>query len=202
MTDDRYDRVQFRGHTVNKLTRQLLLAVEADLGYELTITQGSYNAGRVSASAGTHDGGGVFDLAPFDWEHKVPALRNHGAFAWHRLPSQGPWPQHIHCGVLGDASMADSAKRQETAYRNGRNGLANNGPDDGPRVPINEFSYDPRRFDDMDEATLRKVIAEECDKAVKKYVGDVVKAPTAANPKNTIWLATAVQQIRDKVAKP
>jgi GH25 family lysozyme M1 (1,4-beta-N-acetylmuramidase) len=198
VADDRYDRVTFRGRLMDKWTRQALLACEDALGYTLTVTQGSFNAGRVSASAGTHDGGGVVDLAPYDWAKKVRVLREHGFAAWHRTPIPNVWPEHIHAVLIGDTSAAPSAQRQVAAYRNGRNGLANNGPDDGPRVPINEFSYDPRRFDDMDEATLRKVIAEECDKAVKKYVGDVVASPTATDPKNTVWVSTALARLLKK----
>jgi hypothetical protein len=33
---------------------------------------------------------------------------------------------------MGDYGLSAAARRQVTAYRNGRNGLANNGPDDGP----------------------------------------------------------------------
>lgn len=141
MSDDRYDRVVFHGRTMNKWTQQALEACEKALGYELTITQGSYNAGKVSASAGTHDGGGVVDLAHADWQNKVRVLRENGFAAWHRLPSQGPWPEHIHCVLIGDIDAAPSAQRQVESYRAGRNGLANNARDDGPRVLIKEFTY-------------------------------------------------------------
>jgi hypothetical protein len=140
MTDDRYDRTTFRGKTVNKWTKQALEACERDLGYDLTIVQGSYHGG-VSQSAGTHDGGGVVDLAPFDWRRKVLVLRNHGFAAWHRVPSQGPWGEHIHAVLIGDQSASPSAKRQVESYKAGRNGLASNARDDGPPVNIREFPY-------------------------------------------------------------
>ena len=141
MADDRYDRVTFHGRTVDKWTRQALEAAEKELGYSLTISQGSYNSGRVSASAGTHDGGGVVDLVAWDWPNKVRALRRNGFAAWHREPSQGPWPEHIHAVLIGNDKASGSAKRQVEAYRAGRNGLASNARDDGPRIPATEFHY-------------------------------------------------------------
>lgn len=142
--DDRYDRVKFHGVIVDKMTRQALQKMEQVLGYELTIVQGSYNRGGVSASAGTHDGGGAVDLAPWDAERKVLVGRKVGCFAmWERLPSQGPWAKHVHGILIGNDKASRGAKNQVVAYRAGRNGLVANRPDDGPRVTIKAFSYDP-----------------------------------------------------------
>lgn len=163
MSDDRYERVTFRGKTVDRWTMQALEACEKALGYELTITQGSYNAGSVSASAGTHDGGGVVDLAAWDWRRKVRALRDHGFAAWHRVPSQGPWPEHIHAVLIGNEKAAASAKRQVIAYREGRNGLANNARDDGPRpAVIREFTYRaiPGRKPGMNQVEYGRMLAQ------------------------------------------
>ena len=136
MADDRYERVTFRGRTVNRWTAQALAEAERRLGYELTITQGSYNSGRVGASAGTHDGGGVVDLAAYDQARKVRVLREVGFAAWRRTPSQGPWPEHIHAVLIGCGDLAPSAARQVASYKAGRNGLGNNGRDDGPQVGV------------------------------------------------------------------
>lgn len=140
--DDRYERVTFHGKTVDRWTMAALLEAERQLGYELTIVQGSYN-NSVSASAGTHVGGGVVDLAPWDWKNKVRVLRELGFAAWHRTPSQGPWGEHVHAVLIGNTSAAASALRQVEAYKQGRNGLANSGPDDGPKTPIHSFPYTP-----------------------------------------------------------
>ena len=59
-------------------TRAALEEAQALLGYPLTVVQGSYHQG-VSASAGTHDGGGVVDLLAWDWQRKVKALRKVGS---------------------------------------------------------------------------------------------------------------------------
>lgn len=128
-----YDLTTYDGKRVDRLTRAALEDTAAALGYDLTLTQGSYNAGGVSASAGTHDGGGVVDLAAWHADEKVAALRAHGFAAWHRHAIPGLWPEHVHAVLIGNRKLAPAAARQVTAYLNGRNGLADNGPDDGPR---------------------------------------------------------------------
>jgi hypothetical protein len=130
---DPYAITTHDGKRVDEITHQALLAAEKILGYELTITQGSYNTGKVSASAGTHDGGGVVDLARFDADRKVRVLRSIGFAAWRRRAIPGLWPEHVHAVLIGNRRLSDSAARQVQAYLAGRNGLANNGPDDGPR---------------------------------------------------------------------
>lgn len=131
-----YDRTTHDGKVVDQLTHYALLEAEARLGYPLTITQGSYNAGGVSASAGTHDGGGVVDLAPADHDRKVTVLRAVGFFAWYRpeLVRNGVrvWPAHIHAGLIGNRKLSPAARRQVSAYLAKRNGLADNGPDVDP----------------------------------------------------------------------
>ena len=70
-----YDLTTYDGNRVDALTKAALEATAKRLGYDLTITQGSYNAGGVAASAGTHDGGGVVDRAAWDHARKVLELR-------------------------------------------------------------------------------------------------------------------------------
>lgn len=135
-----YDRTTYGGKTVDWLTRAALEDVSTELYGKpdaLTILQGSYNAGGVAASAGTHDGGGAVDLAPYDADRKVATLRKYGFAAWHRLPSQGPWGEHIHAELIGDRLASAGAKTQWAEYLRGENGLANHGPDDGPRDYVN-----------------------------------------------------------------
>lgn len=127
-----YDRLQHDGKTVDALTKMALLEVENRLHYPLTILQGSYNTG-VSASAGTHDGGGVVDLAPYDHVNKVLELRRAGFAAWYRPAIPGLWGAHIHAVLMGNAKLSAQAKWQVAEYLAGRNGLANRMPDPGPR---------------------------------------------------------------------
>lgn len=128
MSDDRYERTTHDGKTVDRYTDYNLHLAEERLGYPLTIVQGSYHPG-VGASAGTHDGGGVVDLAPWDWQSKVRVLRELGFAAWHRPARRGVWPEHIHAVLIGNTKLAPLAKQQVSAYRNGRDGLAGNGRD-------------------------------------------------------------------------
>lgn len=122
---DWYKIVEHDGRRVDYLTHLALLEAEKKLGYELSITQGSYN-NSVSASAGTHSGGGVVDLRAWDWQRKVKALREVGFAAWFRPAIEGLWGSHIHAVLIGNRKLSASAARQVTAYKNGRDGLAAN----------------------------------------------------------------------------
>lgn len=133
-------RVTFRGKRLNTRTRDMILAAEKILGYQLSIIQGSYNAGGVAASAGTHDGGGAADVWGKGGSHvatEVAALRKVGFAAWGRTPSQGPWGYHIHCIAINDAELSSGARAQVVDYKNGRNGLASNGRDTFTRAYVN-----------------------------------------------------------------
>jgi hypothetical protein len=106
--------------------------------YMKAITQGSYSPG-VSASFGTHDGGGAVDLSvrdPNDWNHIVYeemdaiilSLRRAGFAAW--LREQGDLyvnsPIHIHAIAIGDPELSEAAREQLTGpsgYFLGFNGL-------------------------------------------------------------------------------
>ena len=129
MTDRPYDRVTYSGKTLDRITLEALHAAERLLGYPLTVVQGSYNEGGVSASAGTHDGGGVVDLMPNDHERKVRALRRVGFAAWYRPAIAGLWGSHVHAVLIGNKFLAPSAARQVDAYRAHRDGLKSNLPD-------------------------------------------------------------------------
>lgn len=130
-----YRRTTVDGKTVNVRTLQMLRRAQARLGQDLAVMQGSYNAGGVGASAGTHDGGGAIDVAPTsDPDRVVLALREVGFAAWHRLPSQGPWPEHIHAIALDDVEASSGAKSQMKDYRERRNGLVGRAADDGPQL--------------------------------------------------------------------
>lgn len=158
--DPRLERPTWRGRSnVDALTIAALEKAELLAGHQFVITQGSYQS-SVAASAGTHDKGGAVDLAWTGKDSDVLALRKAGFAAWHRSPSQGPWSHHIHAVVVDHPLLAPSAARQVTAYRNGRNGLANNGPDDGPRLnPIPVYVWED---DDMSQ------YADQLDRIEKK----------------------------------
>lgn len=124
--------VMFRGKRAD--IRSTLMIREAErIGGPLRITQGAYNT-SVSASAGTHAGGGVYDfsvrgLTRTQINRRVRALRTVGFAAWYRSPDEGPWPAHIHAVAVGCPDLDPSAERQVQALRRGRNGLRGDGKD-------------------------------------------------------------------------
>lgn len=129
-------RIQYKGVTVNERTRDMFKAAEKICGFDMPLTQGSYNAGGVAASAGTHDGGGALDInidalgEKQRWQ-AVHALREVGFAAWYRTPPA--FPYHVHAIAIGDTDLSSGAADQVDAYRNGQNGLADHGPDNTPR---------------------------------------------------------------------
>ena len=138
-------RTTVNGEVLNKRTADMLKRAEQRLGYDLNVVQGSYNQGGVSASAGTHDGGGAVDISVRNLTNKqkkaaVHTLREVGFAAWYRDSSQGPWSDHIHAIAIGDPEMSAGAASQVRAYFAGLNGLASQGPDDGPKFdPIPQW---------------------------------------------------------------
>jgi peptidoglycan hydrolase-like protein with peptidoglycan-binding domain len=138
-------KVLFRGRKLNAKTILMLQSAERRMKRRFLITQGSFNAGVVDASAGTHDGGGVLDLHAGPLTVKqVRVLRKAGFAAWHRLPSDFPKnqhvPEHVHAVSLFDTALSDDAKNQRKRYLESprRNGLKNNAKDTGPFVLVPE----------------------------------------------------------------
>ena len=147
-----YQRVNFRGHTLNRRTVAMIEQAEKFLGFQLEIMQGSYNggSGKVSASAGTHDGGGAVDFAWIANATKrnkvVWVLWMVGFAVWPRteLWSGGSrvWPNHIHGIAIGDQDMSQGAAKQIQDYYAGLNGLAGHAKDSTRRPnPIPKFQY-------------------------------------------------------------
>lgn len=118
----------------------MIVAMRVICNAPVVITQGSYSGG-VSASAGTHDRGGavdirVKDLSPRERVEVETCGRRVGFAAWIRDPDEGDWPWHIHMIAIGCPDLSSGARAQVTAYKNGRNGLRNNGPDTGSRAYV------------------------------------------------------------------
>lgn len=127
------------GAVINQRTKTLLdravVALADSYSWSPYLVQGSYHPG-VSGSAGTHDGGGVVDIRTSTMTLNgqnlcVQALREVGFAAWLRTPAEG-FSTHIHAVAIGDWEMDPTAEDQVQDYFNGRNGLANNGPDTLP----------------------------------------------------------------------
>lgn len=132
-------RTTHQGRPVNARTLAMLRAAQSRCRLTFVVEQASYSPAVDPTSAGTHDGGGALDL---DAERlsraqrtaAVTALRQVGFAAWLRTPAQGDWPLHIHAVAISDTDLSTPAQRQVGAYYGGRNALASDLPDDGPRT--------------------------------------------------------------------
>lgn len=124
-------------------------------GVEWVLSQGSWS--NATASAGTHAGGGALDIDATSWDTAaerdriVLELRRIGFAAWYRpklVRADGSlvWNPHIHAIAIGDRELSPAADDQVTAYRFGHNGLADNGPDTGPRV---DFTVYPQHLQEL-----------------------------------------------------
>lgn len=135
----------------------------------ITLYQGSYSNG--SLSAGTHTGSGAFDSSEWNWKNRVLVLRILGFAAWRRTRAQGPWINHIHAIMAGDGGAAAGAKRQVTAFWNGKNGLASNRADDGPKM------YGARPLFVFPLKSTGKPGKRYCTTACHAYTRQTTKAP-------------------------
>lgn len=70
-------------------------------GAKVVVIQGGYNAGKVAASAGTHDYDACLDvyITGLSWTEMEKVLRRCGWAAWHRRPPS--FGNHIHMISLG-----------------------------------------------------------------------------------------------------
>lgn len=135
----------FRGKKCCSCLAKWLPVYEAELlrrgviRYSLDVYQ---LTGTAKASAGTHAGGGAFDLAQTSPE-AIKVARQMGADAtWHRRKSQGFTVDHAH-GVLRGCPHNAPARYQITAVDLGYNGLGpagRGGRDDGPR-PLSKRTW-------------------------------------------------------------
>lgn len=131
--------VTFRGVKLDPSTVTKLLLAEALVGFTLSFPQGSYNAGGVAASAGTHDGGGAVDVHcnTYTTAAKVTLvhyLRAVGFAAWHRpLNWDGAGgSEHVHCEEIGNPNLSSGAAAQIVQWNAHENGLADHGADNEP----------------------------------------------------------------------
>ena len=139
---DDYTRIVINSSILNQRTLTMLAHAQELYGGELeitghAITQGSYT-NDVSASFGTHAGGGAVDLSILrrgtytvlwdDIEPLIHALRVAGFAAWLReygelYPNS---PIHIHAIAIGDRELSPAALEQltgPTGYFRGYDGL-------------------------------------------------------------------------------
>lgn len=136
--------IYFRGRRMTPVARDAWLAAEQRCGWKIEpMTQGGWNAGGVAASAGTHDrdaaDSSVRGKTQAQVAKEIECLRWAGWFASLRTASKRHWgvrPQyfsaiHVHSVPNGWGLVSAGARRQAEAYRKGRDGLRQNGPDAG-----------------------------------------------------------------------
>lgn len=126
-----------------RLTRRVnaLIDVAADAAglnpADVVCVQGSWSDG--SKSAGTHSGGGAFDLRVWNLpsskiDDLVYQLRKRcGGPVWLRDQAHGGFDPHIHGIVRDEAGLSAAARQQVQDYDRGLNGLASKGRDYHPR---------------------------------------------------------------------
>lgn len=123
-----YGRVIWRGFRLNRRTVAMLKWAEKRSGVPISLAQGSYNAGGVAASGGTHDGGGSVDvrckhLTSTQHKRLVAALKDAGFAAWHRAAVPNLWGEHCHCVAVGDKDLSSQAAYQVAAFDKALDGL-------------------------------------------------------------------------------
>lgn len=195
MTDPKLTRPSWRGRiNVDALTIACIEHAESIAGHQFSVTQGSYQDGGGDAnSAGTHDLGGVVDLSWCGHRECVRALRQAGMAAWRRTPAQGPWVDHVHAVVVGHPLLADSAHRQVIAYLDGRNGLKNDGADDGPRLdPIPRPVWPWPQENDM-------ALTDEDAKKVAQALLDAEIANDGRTVRKALRQASKAPEIEDRI---
>lgn len=146
-----YELVVINGMYINQRTFSMLEHAQSIYGGEIELTgyhltQGSYT-NQVSASFGTHNGGGAVDISVIqygiyqvlydDIEPLIQALRTAGFAAWLRNFDQlyPGSPIHIHAIAIGDRDLSGPAEDQltgEFGYFRGFNGI----PQENGSAPI------------------------------------------------------------------
>ena len=183
--------VIWRGVRLDPDTADMLTRVAADVGDDIYVRpiQGSYSV-STAASAGTHDGGGAYDLdcEPLTDEQArrlETECRKKGSAAWFR-PRVSPsgvkygWQRHVHGLRLDCTDLSVSARVQTVAYFGGLDGLASHRPDLGSRL------YVAARWLDL----AHKLAASIVDAATTAQEDDVTPEQNAvlnAANKNATW---------------
>lgn len=202
MADPRLARPSWRGRTnVDAYTIAWIEHAEAIvrdrwplIAHPLQVIKGGYQPAADDDSSDTHTRGGGTDFTPCHAECLL-ALRLAGGFIWRRLRSAS-WEEHFHGAPIDHPDMAPGLRRQETAYFNRRDGLAGNGPDNGPRLDPIPRPVWPWPEEDTVTPDDIKAIATE---TTKQLLGTNVAAdgPTV---KAALRMASKASGLEDRVA--
>lgn len=194
--------VDFRGRPACPCQALWLPAYEAEaqrrgiLSGPLSIAQ---LIGGAPQSGGTHSSGGASDFWPNgDVTAMVRLARDMGADAtWHRPRN---WDgrggsEHIH-SVLTGCPHNGPARYQIDAVRAGLNGLANHGPDDGPR-PLSGRSW----REGITWAEEQDMASQETIDAIADAVAKRLLDAEKVDREKKVSVRQALNQIRNAVKK-
>lgn len=131
--------VTWRGVTLDPTTRDMMVEFARAIGNDIYAKpiQGSYSTG-VSASAGTHAGGGAVDIDGEGYtddqcRRMETAARMMGGVAYFRKAIPGLWQRHVHIIRRDCTDLSAAAKAQIPLYDKGLDALQDNLPDTGTR---------------------------------------------------------------------
>lgn len=128
---DPYEVVWRDGEPLDRRTLSALNRAEQKAKVRTRVVQGSYQArygGGANASAHTHDGGGVVDLATSHLTRRqrirlVRSLKRRGFFVWYRHGAGWVGNEHVHAGLRKHKNLHPEAAAQERDYDSLLNGL-------------------------------------------------------------------------------
>lgn len=133
------DIVSYQGKKIDRLTYERMMSLNrlvksTRFGGEKADITWIQGIGGAVPSGGTHLTGGCVDTTPYNHEKREYGGRLLGGADWYRSRLPGVWEPHIHFNTAGIDYSTAAARQQVTAYWAGKNGLANNGKDTGPRL--------------------------------------------------------------------
>lgn len=163
-----------QGKKFDARTAKMVDALTAEFG-PFHIVQGSYNPGKVEASAKTHDLGGAIDVSDngMDSSEREDFVRKARSIGWamYWRPDGLKWDSHFHGiaiqpgGKYDRGALHSDAHNQVIDYYEGRDGLAGDGKDPHPRpTPIATFETylqgDDMPLTDSDVKRVAEAVAE------------------------------------------
>lgn len=128
---DPYEVVWRDGEPVDRRTLSALVRAERKAKMRVRVVQGSYQelyGGGASASAHTHDRGGVIDISVAGMTRRqrirfARSMKRRGFAIWYRSGPGWVGNEHFHAVLRWHRNLHPEALAQEADYDAGRNGL-------------------------------------------------------------------------------
>lgn len=180
--------VSFVGGYVTPIDRTIVLACAKSSGWgTIRLSQGGLST-SVTASALTHAGLGVADIA-IDGRSKEQVWRlcahliKSGIVAFPRGYGGDPWADQKHIHFVSVESLAHAhpqAQAQVAEWKQGGDGLKGDGLYNGPKVPLGTWAsspYNPANITDEDDMPTVNEI----------WTADIIPAPRPVDPDQPEW---------------